>query len=102
MDFDETSVSSHKSDGGQQGGQPGDIDDLLFLDQNLTSASVAPTKECVIFLIDCAPSMHTLFEEEHTTPLTSILKVTENFLKTKIISSEKDPFGIVLFNAIFQ
>ena len=100
MDFDETSVSSHKSDGGQQGGQPGDIDDLLFLDQNLTSASIAPTKECVIFLIDCAPSMHTLFEEEHTTPLTSILKVTENFLKTKIISSEKDPFGIVLFNAM--
>ena len=78
MDVDETSVSSQKSDGGQQGGgQPGDIDDLLFLDQNLTAASIAPTKECVIFLIDCAPSMHTLFEEEHTTPLTSILKVTD-------------------------
>ena len=44
--------------------------------------------------------MHTLFEEEKTTPLTTILKVTENFLKTKIISSEKDPFGIVLFNSL--
>ena len=46
--------------------------------------------------------MHTLFDEEKTTPLTSILKVTENFLKTKIISSEKDPFGIVLFNTLIS
>ena len=51
IDFYETSVSSHKSDGGQQGGQPGDIDDLLFFDKNLTMAGVAQTKECLIFLI---------------------------------------------------
>ena len=44
--------------------------------------------------------MHTLLEEEYTPPLTNISKVTENFFEDKIISSEKDPFGIVLFNAM--
>ncbi len=35
-----------------------------------------------------------------TTPLTTILKVKENYLKIKIIFSEKDPFGIILFNSL--
>ena len=92
MDTDETSVSSHKSEGGPQPMGGGEMDDVLFLDQNLTSKNISPTKECIVFLIDCAASMHTLFDEEKTTPLTSILKVTENFLKSKIISSEKEHF----------
>ena len=71
-----------------------------YLDQTLTTQSVTPTKECVVFLIDVGPSMHLLFEEDNTTPLTTILKVTENFLKSKIIASDKDPFGIVLFNSL--
>ena len=35
---------------------------------------------------------------QKTTPLSTLLKVTENFLKTKIISNQNDLFGIVLFN----
>ena len=42
--------------------------------------------------------MHVFLEEEKTTPITSVLKVIESYLKTKIISNEKDYFGIVLFN----
>ena len=97
MDFDETSVSSNKSDDGQEGNS-GDLDDLLFLDQNIVTQQIFPTKECIIFLIDCESSMHAILEEEKTTPLTTILKVIESFLKTKIITNEKDSFGIVLFN----
>ena len=61
MDFDETSVSSHKSNDGQE--QAGDLEDLLFLDQNITSQQIYPTKECVLFLIDCEASMHIYLEE---------------------------------------
>lgn len=64
MDFDETSVSSHKSDGTPQMVGGGDIEDLFFLNQNLSSQKVSLTKECVIFLIECSASIHALFEEE--------------------------------------
>lgn len=100
MDIDEISKNSHKSERAPQMVDGGDIEDLLFLNQNLSSLNTSPTKECVIFLIDCSTLMNTLFEEEKTTSLTTILKVTENFLKTKIISKEKDSFGIVFFNSL--
>ncbi len=61
MDFDETSVSSHKSDGTPQMVGGGDIEDLFFLNQNLSSQKVSLTKECVI---ECSASIHALFEEE--------------------------------------
>ena len=80
----------------------GDIEDLLFLNQNLSSLNTSPTKECVIFLIDCSALMNTFFEEEKTTSLTTILKVTENFLKTKIISNEKAPFGMYFLIVLWE
>ena len=43
MDTDETSVSSHKSEGGPQPMGGGEMDDVLFLDQNLTSQNISPT-----------------------------------------------------------
>ena len=99
MDFDETSTNTLKNDNNQEGG---DLDDLLFLDQDYSEQQFFPTKECIIFLIDCHSSMHTIFQDSSistkTTPLSTILKVTENFLKTKIISNQNDLFGMVLFN----
>lgn len=92
MDFDEVSANTIKTGDNQQ------PEDLLFLDEN-SEQQFSATKECIIFLIDCHSSMHSLFEENtKTTPLSAILKVTENFLKTKIISNEKDLFGMVLYN----
>ena len=99
MDFDEISTNSIKNDNNQEGGG---LDDLLFLDQDFNEQQFLPTKECIVFLLDCHPSMHMLFKDSSistkTTPLSTILKVTENFLKTKIISNQNDLFGMVLFN----
>ena len=98
MDFDETSVSSQKSDSEDDENMK-ELEDLLFLDQNiLANQQVYPSKEIVLFLVDVANSMHTYFDEEKTTPLTSVLKVLESYLKTKIIANQTDLFGVVIFN----
>ena len=98
MDFDETSANTFNTN--QEG--VGELDDLLFLEKDNTEQQFFPTKDCIIFLIDCSSSMFNIIQDttlnQKTTPLSTLLKVTENFLKTKIISNQNDLFGIVLFN----
>ena len=100
MDFDEDSSGSLKNESNQGGF--GELDDLMFLDKDFPEEEFLPTKDIIIFLIDCSPSMHKetkdLSSQKITTPISTILKVTENFLKTKVISNQNDLFGIVLFN----
>ena len=100
MDFDEQSSNTQKIDQSQEG--YGDLDDLMFLEKDFDEQDLFPTKDLIIFLIDCSPSMHKEILESTsqkiTTPISTLLKVTENFLKTKIISNQNDLFGIVLFN----
>ena len=99
MDFDEISTNTLKNENNPEGGE---LDELLFLEQDFNNQQFLPTKECIIFLIDCHSSMHSIPQDSlistKTTPLSTILKVTENFLKTKIISNQNDLFGMVLFN----
>ena len=99
MDFDEISTNTLKNENNPEGGE---LDALLFLDQDFSNEQFLPTKECIIFLIDCHSSMHVIPQNSSisskTTPLSTILKVIENFLKTKIISNQNDLFGMVLFN----
>ena len=99
MDFDETSSNTFSSSNNNQEGA-GESDELLFLDKDFQEQHFFPTKDCIIFLIDCSPSMHNLIQDSNkvSTPISSLLKITENFLKTKIISNQNDLFGIVLFN----
>ena len=100
MDFDEDSSGSLKNESNQGGF--GELDDLMFLDKDFPEEEFLPTKDIIIFLIDCSPSMHKETKDSSsqkiTTPISTILKVTENFLKTKVISNQNDLFGIVLFN----
>ena len=100
MDFDEQSGNPQKIESSQEAF--GELDDLLFLEKDFTEQDFLPTKDLIIFLIDCSPSMHQEIKEASsqklTTPISTLLKVTENFLKTKIISNQNDLFGIVLFN----
>ena len=100
MDFDETSANTFNTNTNQEG--VGELDDLLFLEKDNTEQQFFPTKDCIIFLIDCSSSMFNIIQDttlnQKTTPLSTLLKVTENFLKTKIISNQNDLFGIVLFN----
>ena len=99
MDFDETSSNTFSSNNNNQEGA-GESDELLFLDKDFQEQHFFPTKDCILFLIDCSPSMHNLIQDSNkvSTPISSLLKITENFLKTKIISNQNDLFGIVLFN----
>ena len=100
MDFDETSTSTNFTTNPNQEGA-NEFDDLLFLDKDFQQQQFYPSKDCILFLIDCSPSMNNIiqnFDNSKTTPLSSILNITENFLKTKIISSQNDLFGIILFN----
>ena len=100
MDFDETTSNTFNTNTNQEG--VGELDDLLFLDKDNTEQQFFPNKDCIIFLIDCSSSMFNIIQDttlnQKTTPLSTLLKVTENFLKTKIISNQNDLFGIVLFN----
>ncbi len=68
----------------------------------MTIKTETPTKEYEVFLIDVGTFMHMIFEEDNTMPLTIILKVTENFLKSKIIASDKELFWIVLLMIYLQ
>ena len=99
MDFDELSTNTMKTDNNQEGG---DFEELLFLEPDANEQQLFPSKECIVFLIDCHSSMSAIIQDSSistkTTPLSTILKVTENFLKTKIITNQNDLFGIVLFN----
>ena len=101
MDFDETSANTFTNNNNQEGGS-GELDELLFLDKDFTEQQTFPTKDCIIFLIDCNSNMHKIIQDSSsnktTTPLSTLLNITENFLKTKIISNQNDLFGIVLFN----
>ena len=97
MDFDETSVSSKKSN--EEDDNEKELEELFFLDETiLANQQLYPSKEIVLFLVDVANSMHTYYDEEKTTPLTSVLKVLESYLKTKIIANQTDSFGVVIFN----
>ena len=91
MDFDEVSQNENNEDQNQ-------LDEILFLDQDQISSQYISLKDCVIFLLDCSKSMHKIQNNLKTTGITSVLTVAEDFLKTKIITNEKDLFGLVLFN----
>ena len=83
MDFDEVSQNENNEDQNQ-------LDEILFLDQDQISSQYISLKDCVIFLLDCSKSMHKIQNNLKTTGITSVLTVAEDFLKTKIITNEKD------------
>jgi ATP-dependent DNA helicase 2 subunit 1 len=86
MDFDE-----NQEEAGDQG-QEGNFGDDLLLIEDDTQAQYKSMKDCVIFLLDCNNSML----DNHA--INRVLAVSESFLKTKIISNEKDIIGLILYN----
>ena len=100
MDFDDISTNDVTNIDPNSGEQ---IEDFLFLDADSKNEQYISLKDCVIFLLDCSPSMHNLFidtnnDNKKTTAITTVLTVAENFLKTKIITNEKDLFGLLLYD----
>ena len=95
MDFDEFAEG--------QGETAQQTEDIFFLETENQPQSYTTLKDCVIFLIDCTKSMHCQIPQSNgliTNPISSILSIAESFLKTKIITNEKDLFGLVLYNTL--
>ena len=93
MDFDEVTEN--------QGGENAQQDDFFFQDTDTQTQQYTTLKDCVIFLIDCSSSMQGSIKNSagiETNSISLILSIAESFLKTKIITNEKDLFGIVLYN----
>ena len=58
MDFDDISTND-VTNLDPNSGEP--IEDFLFLDADSKNEQYISLKDCVIFLLDCSPSMHNLF-----------------------------------------
>ena len=59
----------------------------------------APSRDCVILLIDCAPSMLSPYPGEagEETAFQLCMKCCRSVLLNKVFSSDKDLVGVVLF-----
>ena len=99
LDFDDLDDIDDAGNGGTINATGSD-DLFLFSGMNPEEVQlVKDQKDAVIFLIDCSASM---FEQnqhnpDSTSSINQILKATLSFMKSKIISSESDRVGIVLF-----
>lgn len=77
--------------------------DDLFLFSGMNPEEVQfikDQKDAVIFLVDCSASMFepNQHNPDSTSSINQILKATLSFMKSKIINSDSDKVGIVLFN----
>jgi ATP-dependent DNA helicase 2 subunit 1 len=75
-----------------------DENEDLFIgeEEDQPSTSQSPQKEEILLLIDSSASMFQTNLPE--SPFSLVLKSTLSFLKNKILSSDSDSIGIVLFN----
>ena len=88
MDFDE----NIEEQGDHQGGDFNIQDELLLIEED-THAQYKSMKDCVIFLLDCNKTMI------ENNAINKVLSVCESFLKTKIITNERDIFGLITYNS---
>jgi ATP-dependent DNA helicase 2 subunit 1 len=87
MDFDE----NFEDTGDNTGEMNINPEDLLLLEDD-ANAQYRSMKDCVIFLVDCSRSL------VESNAINNIFVVAESFLKTKIITNEKDVFGLICYN----
>jgi len=105
MDFDEIFGGD-----AENGGAGGDGGDDLFMFTGMDAEEIEAykdMKDSVIFLIDCHKSMYAqnLFNGrptddcESTSSIDSVLRAALSFMKTKIITSDNDKIGVVLYGS---
>jgi ATP-dependent DNA helicase 2 subunit 1 len=87
MDFDE-----NLEDTGENTGEMNINSEDLMLVEDDANAQYRSMKDCVIFLVDCGKSLI------ESNAMNNIFAVAESFLKTKIITNEKDVFGLICYN----
>lgn len=86
MDFDD-----NVEEMGEGVGELNINEDILLMEEE-TNTQYKTLKDSVIFLVDCNKSML------DNNAINKVLLVAESFLKTKIITNEKDIFGLILYN----
>ena len=103
MDFDDMFGGEGESGPGQ-----GDLAEDLFMFTGMNQEEIEAykdMKDSVIFLIDCHQSMYAQNafngrpsdDCESTSSVDSVLRAALSFMKTKIITSDNDKIGIVLY-----
>ena len=103
MDFDDVFGGADGAGAGPDG-----FEDDLFMFSGMNQEeieSVKDMKDSVIFLIDCHKSMYrqNIFNGrptedcDSTSSIDSVLRAALSFMKTKIITSDTDKIGLVLF-----
>ena len=105
MDFDEMFGGD-----AENGGAAGNEGDDLFMFTGMDAQEMQAykdMKDSVIFLIDCHKSMYAqnIFngrptdDSESTSSIDSVLRAALSFMKTKIITSDNDKIGVVLYGS---
>ena len=96
MNFDDLFIKDEHADGTD------DVDELFFCNLNQEELDqYKEQKDAVIFLIDCSLSMFkhpNQHNDDATSSMSQVLKACLSFMKSKIITSDVDKIGIVLFN----
>lgn len=98
MDFEEMFGDEAEGEGGQYNEDTKDM--FMFGMSEKEVEEMKQNKDSVIFLIDCLKTMHEKNPhngKDHQTNLEQILKACHSFMKTKIITSDNDKIGIVLY-----
>ena len=85
MDFDD--LNENENENNEE--NPSSLNELLLFEDD-KDAQFRSLKDVVIFLVDCNKDM--------TEAIPKIISVIEGFLKTKIITNEKDLFSLILYN----
>ncbi len=104
MDFDDV----FGGETGEAGGVGADVADDLFMFTGMNQQEIEELKDMkdsVIFLIDCHRSMYAQNmyngrpseDCDSTSSVDSVLRAALSFMKTKIITSDNDKIGIVLY-----
>lgn len=97
MDFEEALL---EDGGGEDGGAQISQDMFMFGMDEKEAQEMRQMKDSVVFLIDCHRSMHEKNKhngEEQQSNVEQILKACLSFMKTKVITSDNDKIGVVLY-----
>ena len=98
MDFEDAF-----EEGGDQGDENGggfNQDMFMFGMDDKEAQEMRQNKDSVVFLIDCHKSMHEKNPhngEGNSSNMEQVLKACLSFMKTKVITSDNDKIGIVLY-----
>lgn len=101
MDFEEIFEDGQEGDQ-EEGGFQNNADMFMFGMNSQEIEELRENRDAVVFLIDCHKLMHEKNphnEDGNPSNLELVIKAAHSFMKTKIITSDNDKIGIVLYGS---